>query len=358
VKRGIGIVVAGALATVVGLSGVASGAGGCAACSASASPVSAAAAITFVTGTRSAKPTVWVADAHGHNARSLGPGQEPLISPNGKYVAANLFNPHTAGVVIYNTSGGVAATFLDGGNPLAWSSDSRYLAISVFDSTANQVVGKSKLAVVDMTTLKTTVIAHALISGASFKPDSSDTLVYGVISPKAEIAPPSNLYTADPSGTSAPVQLTHDNNSLDPLWTKRGIVYDRQRKRKEAPEYQLYLLHGGHSTQITNIKVDQLSEGLVPVAASADGTKVAAEYGGTDNSEGWAVNVVTHKAKEIATPRNGLEDAGISRNGKTLLVDLGVFGGDPSNKGTIATVPFGGGTPKKLVVGNEPTWNQ
>jgi hypothetical protein len=346
VKRGIGVVVA-VLAAVVALGGVASG----------ANTASAGAAITFVTNTNSAQPTVWVADAHGHNALKLGPGEQPLISPNGKYVAANLFGRNATGVVVYNTSGGIAGKFVSGGGPAAWSSDSRYLAISVFDPVSRGV-GKSKIAVVDMKTKKTAVIAHGLISGASFEPASGDALVFGMYKSQSEVAPPVNLYTASPTGGEAPAQLTFDNVSLNPLWTKRGIVYDRQRKRKEAPEFQLYVLHAGRSTQLTHIKVDQLSEGLVPLAASADGTKLAAEYEGQDNSEGWAVNIVTHAVKEIATPRNGLEDAGISRNGKTLLVDLGVFGGDPSNKGTIATVPFGGGTPHKLIAGNEPTWNR
>jgi hypothetical protein len=228
----------------------------------------------------------------------------------------------------------------------------------VFDPVSKGV-GKSQVAVVDTQTKKVTVIAHGLIAGASFSPTSADTLAFGLYKSQTTVAPPVNLYTADPTGASAPVQLTHDNNSLNPLWGKLGIVYDRQKKRKLAPELQLYLLSNGKSTQLTNIKVDQLSEGLVPIALSSDGTKLAAEYGGQDNSEGWAVNVATHKAKELATVKNGLVDAGISRSGKTLLVNLGIFGGDPSNKGKVATIPFGGGSTHVLVAnGNEPTWNQ
>ncbi len=344
-KRGIGLFAA-VVATVAALSGVASGAG------------SSTAAIAFVTNTSSgSNPTVWVADARGHNARKLGPGEEPQISPNGQYVAADVFGHNTNEVVVYRTAGGVVGKFVAGGGFEAWSSDSRYLAISVFN-VGSFGVAKSELAVVDITTRKTVVIAHGLISGASFEPNSSDTLVFGKYKSQSQVAPPVNLYTADPTGTVAPVQLTHDNNSLNPLWTARGIVYDRQRKRKLAPEYQLYLLSGGHSTQLTSIKVDQLSEGLVPIAASADGSRLAAEYEGQDNSEGWAVNVVTHHAKELATPTNGLEDAGISRDGKTVLVNLGVFAGAPPNRETVATIPFGGDTPKKLLRGYQPSWDQ
>jgi hypothetical protein len=349
VKRGTGVLIAAvlvALAAVAALSGSAGAAGG------------ANVAITYVTGTNSAKPQVWVADAHGQHARRLGLGSFPLISPNGKYVAGNSFGASTTGVIIYNTSGGVFGKFGKDGAPDAWSSDSRYLATSVFDPVSKGV-GNSQLAVVDTQTKKVTVVAHGLIAGASFSPTSADTLVFGLYKSQTTVAPPVNLYTADPTGAGAPAQLTHDNNSLNPLWGKRGIVYDRQTKRKLAPEYQLYLLSNGKSTQLTNIKVDELSEGLAPVALSSDGTKLAAEYVGQDNSEGWAVNVATHKAREIATSRNGLEDDGISRSGKTLLVNLGIFGGDPSNKGKVETIPFGGGPTHVLVAnGNEPTWNQ
>jgi hypothetical protein len=342
-KKAIGILV-GVIGAVAALSGVATGAG------------SSTAALTFVTGTNSSNPTVWVADANGQNARKLGRGDFPIISPNGKMVAVSLFGRNGGGVVIYNVGGGTLGKFVKNGTPVAWSPDSRYLAVSVFDAV-NKGVGKSGLSVVDTQTKTTVPIATGQISGASFDPAGSGRLVYGLAKSEAFKAPV-NLYTADETGAQPRVQLTHDGRSLNPLWTKRGFLFDRQTLRKLAPEWQIYELRNGHATQITNIKVDQLSEGLAPIAASADGTKLAAEYGGQDNSEGWAVNVVTHKAKKLATTNNGLIDAGITRDGKTLLVDLGIFGGDPTNKGMIATVPFGGGTPTKLIAGNEPSWNQ
>lgn len=343
-KRGTGVLIAVVIAAFVGLGGVASGAGG------------GAPAIAYVTSTKTGKSTVWVADAQGHNARTLGPGQQPLISPDGKFVAVYAFG--TNGVVIYNSSGGVFGKFPSAGAPAAWSSDSRYLAASNFDPTSHGI-GHSALAVIDTTTLEATTIAKGFISGTSFSPSSDDTLVFGLYKSSKELTPPVNLFTADPTGGSAPVQLTHDNHSLNPVWGARGIVYDRERARKEAPEYQLFMLSNGHSTQITHIKVDELSAGLVPLAVSADGTKLAAEYGGQDNSEGWAINLVTHKATELANRTNGLVDGGISRDGKTLLIDLGIFEGDPSNKGKVATIPFGGGKPHILIAhGNEPTWDQ
>src|SRR5262249_21831265 len=165
-KRGTGILV-GAIASAIALSGVATGAG------------SSTAALAFATGTNSAKPTVWVADAHGHNARKVGGGDFPIISPNGKMVAVSLFGRNGGGGGIYNVAGGKLGTFVKNGTPLAWSPDSRYLAVSVFDPV-NKGIGKSGLSVVDTQTKATTVIAKGQISGASFDPAGSGRLVYGL----------------------------------------------------------------------------------------------------------------------------------------------------------------------------------
>jgi Tol biopolymer transport system component len=335
-------------AGVVGLGGVAGASG------------TGTAGLTYVTSTNTLRPKVWAASANGSNARKLGVGDQPQLSPNGKLIAVASAGPHGAGIVIFNAGGGTFGKFLGGltfaATPVAWSPDSRYLAVEAFDPDSTGI-GKSALFVIDTSTRHATTIAHGIVNGASFSGDSG-TVYYGLYK-SAAFNGPVNIYSVDPAGATTPVQVTTDNRSLNPLWTARGIVFDHEKLRKEAPEYQIFLLHGGHATQITNIKVDQLSEGLVPIAASADGTRLAAEYGGQDNSEGWAVNLVTHKARELANRTNGLVDAGISRNGKTLLVDLGIFGGDPASRGKVATIPFGGGRPTVLVAhGNEPTWNR
>ncbi len=93
---------------------------------------------------------------------------------------------------------------------------------------------------------------------------------YGVRS--GEVADPAvNLYTVKPDGAD-PAQLTSDGNSLRPLWKAQGIVYDRLTSRGAGalPTHQLWLLHGGHSTQLTHITSQAPVAALVPVAASAN----------------------------------------------------------------------------------------
>jgi Tol biopolymer transport system component len=316
--------------------------------------------LAYGTGTATGTPQIWLADANGSHPRKLGPGFRPLLSPNGRLVAVTGASPKGPLLLIYSASGKVVRKFYKAAEfevaPTAWSTDSRYLAVELFDPVSKGI-GNSGLVVIDMSTGKTVTIAHGFIEGVSFSPAGADTIVYGFAKSDA-VSTADNLFTAAANGTGAPTQLTHDGHSLNPVWGKRGILFDRERARKLAPRYDIFLLSGGHSSQITNVTPDQLSEGLAPLAVSSDGTKLAAEYVGQDNSEGWSVNVVTRHATELATPTNGLQDSGISNDGKRILVVVGEFMNPPSS-GRVETVPFSGGPATVLVRhAGDPTWNQ
>ncbi len=316
--------------------------------------------LAYGTGTATGTPQIWLADATGRHARKLGPGYEPLLSPNGRLVAATGASAKGPLLLIYSASGKVLGRFYKAATysvvPSAWSPDSRYLAVELFDPVSRGI-GKSGLAVIDTSTGRTVTIARGFTEGVSFSPAAGDTLVYGFAKSDAENTA-DNLFTAAANGTGTPTQLTHDGHSLNPVWGKRGILFDRERARKLAPRFDIFLLSGGRSSQITNVTPDRLSEGLVPLAVSADGTRLAAEYEGQDNSEGWSLNVVTHHATELATPTAGLQDTGISSDGKRILVDVGQFMNPPSS-GKVETVPFSGGPATVLVRhAGSPSWNQ
>ena len=316
--------------------------------------------LAYGTGTATGTPQIWLADATGGHPRKLGPGYQPQLSPDGQLVAATGASAKGPLLLIYSASGKVVGKFYKAARfsvvPTAWSPDSRYLAVELFDPVSKGI-GKSGLAVIDTSTGKTVTIAHGFIQGVSFSPTGADTLVYGFAKSDA-VSTADNLFSAAEDGTGKPTQLTHDGHSLNPVWGKRGILFDRERARKLAPRYDIFLLSGGRSQQITHVAPDQLSEGLVPLAVSADGTRLAAEYVGQDNSQGWAVNVLTGHATELATPINGLQDTGISKDGKRILVDVGEFMNPPS-RGMVETVPFSGGRATVLVRhAGSPTWNQ
>jgi hypothetical protein len=229
--------------------------------------------------------------------------------------------------------------------PLAWSPDSRYLAL-----TANGLV------IFDARTHKVRRIARGAVLGASFAPRTPDRLVYGLAN---TFLSPSNLYTIRASGTN-PQRLTSDGRSANPVWGRLGIAFDRVTSRDmSAPAYQIFLLSGGRARQITNLPQPSfLLNGLVPVAVAAGGSHLLAAYQGEDTDQAWTVNLKTGAARRIISKRGYVTPWGISRNGRRVLIQIGAFEG-PASGGKVATVPFAGGPATILVRhGASPSWNR
>jgi hypothetical protein len=319
--------------------------------------------IAYDTGTATAGPFVWLANANGSGARRLGPGEQPLISPSGAYVAAGLNASKGAALALYSAGGGAPSDFFNAAtvsvDPIAWSSDSRYLAVELYST---RLKGRQDgLAVIDTTTMRaTTLVSGGQIAGASFNPagNGGDRLVYGIISSSTSPTAPANLYTVGPTGADSN-QLTHDNHSLEPVWGAKGIVYVRERSRgaDASPIYQLWLRAGSKSTQLTHLKVGQLVAGLAPLSISSDGNRILAEFGGQDTSYAWTVQISPRRVEQV---RNGtdqdLQAGQISRDGTRVLISADAFMQPPSH-GTVESLPFGGGKPTRLVRGADPSWN-
>ena len=95
--------------------------------------------LAYLTETATGTPKVWIAAANGSDAKLLGPGQQPLLAPNGQSVAVALFGTvngpqeHGPAIGVYPSSGAAVADYLSleaaTATPLAWSPDSRYLAV-------------------------------------------------------------------------------------------------------------------------------------------------------------------------------------------------------------------------------------
>jgi hypothetical protein len=319
--------------------------------------------ITYDTGTATAGPFVWVANSTGGGARRLGPGDQPLMSPSGAYVAAGLNNSKGAALDLYSISAGSSHGFFnakaESAQPLAWSPDSRYVAVEL-SSTQLKARGDG-LAVIDTTTMRATMlVSGATIAGASFNPAASggDRLVYGIYNANDPIGP-ANLYTVGPTGADS-TQLTHDNRSLLPVWGAKGIVYVRETSRGKqwAPVFQLWLRQGSRSIQLTHLKVDKLVSGLAPLSISSDGNRILAEFGGQDTSYAWTVQISPRRVEQV---RNGtdqdLQAGQISRDGTRVLISADAFMEPPSH-GMVESVPFGGGKPTRLARGADPSWNR
>jgi hypothetical protein len=323
--------------------------------------------IAFVTSTE-AKPEslVWTAAADGGERKLLGPGVEALISPNGATVAASLFG--SGGLTesgpslgLYPTSGGAPIQLGDLAHqlatPLAWSPDSRYLAVGLQSTAIKNVAANSDLAVLDTTTDVLKPVMTGIVYGASFAPDGSDRLVFGRSASQIYTAHV-DLYSYAPNGTV--IRVTTDGRSLNPIWGPKYIAYDRERLRHDdAPVYEIWLRgSSGRPRQLTRIKVRTLVSGLVPLGFSQSGSRLLAEFVGQDTSEAWTVQVASGRARAVRIGRRNVVGGAISADGSHLLVAEGGLDG-PASQDNVVTVPFSGG-PAKLLVAHaaEPSWTE
>jgi hypothetical protein len=303
---------------------------------------------------------VYIARPNGGAQRRLGPGTDPLISPaGGYYVAASATNFKGGALLLYSTEGGAPRQFFDTGNqtatPLAWSPNGRYLAVALLGTDANSTRG-SGLAVIDTQSWATTIVAKGIIYGASFNPQGTQELVYASAQSQLGKDPSDISSVSVYGGKSTP--LIHGGRNLFPVWAPQGIIFDRSRARsgEQAPEYQVWLMGRGELKQLTSVKVSALTDGLVPLAVSANGNRILAAFVGEDTYEAWTIQLSPRKVKQIMLGQESVQPAGISSDGKRLLLDIGSFETSPSN-GTVETMPFAGGRMSKVVAGADASWN-
>jgi hypothetical protein len=291
-------------------------------------------------------PAVYAAADDGSGQRRLATGLFPHISPNGRWVAYTKPNFHTARqqLRIVRARGGrsrLVASAFDVGE-VHWAAGSRFLGAQL---------GRGLL-IYDVRTGKSRVIASRRFSGFSFSPDAK-SIVFGLRT-RASLNAPSDLYVAARSGRGQH-RLTRNSRSLNPLWTRQGIVYDQQTIRPhDAPAYDLFFVRpdGGGGRRITTTSVPKLASGLVPHSASADGSRLLAEFSEQDEVESYAVDVASGAARKLGT---FFLPAGISRDGKTIVAATN--GPDPGAHHDIVAVPFGGGPLRLLIRGGaDPDW--
>jgi WD40 repeat protein len=263
------------------------------------------------------------------------------VSPDGTSVAAvlgELGKPQR--LVVYPSGGGSPRTLLDGGyiDDFRWSPDSQFL---VADSGLDQ-----QLSVVNVKNAASRRIADAYGS-AAFAP-SGDQFVYS-------LGP--NLAVASATGTGVR-DLTHfakDSAARDPLWSTKRIVFAYLPPgRASVAEIWSVAADGGPATQWTHLSFTPKDRpvGLFPVALSADGTHLLADFQ-DDHYDQHAREVDLTSATAVVRPvpslpggptGQSLADA-ISDDGTTVLV----LDKPGSANSMVEALPWAGGSPSVTV---------
>ena len=296
-------------------------------------------------------PRVFVADNDGKNAHRIGVGFSPTVSSDGRWVAW----------IAGKDSDSVKLRLADRSRPareieptgdvigtLQFSPNAKWLGIDA----------GTRLWVYNIRARETVKAASGNLRGFSFSPDSA-SVAFGTAGHSQSFDSPSDLYRFE-IATKQRTRITRDRKSLNPLWTPRGIIHDRQRLRdNDAPAYNLFEIQpdGGSLRRITALHIPPLTSGLVPTELSENGKRLLAEFQGQDIGVAFRVNVQTGKAHVLGKfSESGLVAADLTANGRTVL---GVTGGaDPNNRHDVVTMPYGGGKTKVLVKrAFAPDWN-
>ncbi|TML02674.1 MAG: hypothetical protein E6G41_15030 [Actinobacteria bacterium] len=303
------------------------------------------------------RPTVWAAADDGSARVQLASGELPKISPDGTTVAYETpYRGTTRPTLrVVPVAGGESRRLL---KPVwysfGFSPDSKWIA-----AVTGKEVGRKRLVLIEVATGAVRTIAHGAFSGFSFSPDSSLLVFSRAL--KDTYPPRSDLLVVPVAG-GLPAVLTTNHRSIDPVWGAPGIAFVKLRKptrRGDAWKQDVYLLDPGTKAvrRITTTKVPFLLSGLDPVAWSADGTRLLAEFGGQDTSYAETVDSATGVVRRAGRRSDGIVGYDLSADGTTILATTGGY--DPGDPHDVVALPYAGGTPTVLIKNAfSPDWTR
>ena len=297
--------------------------------------------LVYVKQPAAARPSVYVADDDGSGAHRIGRGRDPVVSPDGRWVA--WIAPGSPQQVMLRR-----ADRRGRARGLSRSSQVGDLRFSP-DSTQLGMALRNRLSVHHIPTRSTFTAANGYLRGFSFSPDST-SVVYATSGRDDDYDAPTDLYTLE-FDAGPRTRITRDRKSLNPLWGAAGIIHDRQRVRDgDAPSYNVFEIQpdGGSLRRITSLRIPRLVSGLVPLELSAGGGRLLAEFVGQDTRAAFAVDPKTGKTRLLGKrAEGGFVGFDLSADGRTVLGHSG--GPDPGARHDVVTVPYRGGRPKVLV---------
>lgn len=279
---------------------------------------------------------VFSASPTGRRPVRLAEGTDPLVSPDGRWVAYDgpgVYRDPKLRLV--STLGGNSKAVAALGVPVVWSPDSRFVVVQ----------GSLNAVLVDVRRLRVRRLrvreGSRVLGGFTFSPDSR-MLAYELGTDAG-----SNIFTVN-LHSGAVRQLTHDDRSGWPLWGSNEIAFERfgpERCANCLGDVWLMSPSGSNARQLTHTNA-----GIYPAAWSADGTRMLAAYPANHNGQLYAVDVASGSARPLTPFVGDLFPQGLSRNGRTVLAAIGC-GGHHGPYGLVETIPFTGGHPTVIIRG-------
>jgi len=313
------------------------------------------ATLAYVKGAQQGRPVVWVAADDGTGARALARGTSPRVSPDGTQVAY-VTGTRRASLKVRPVGGGAARTLARNVwdfDAVRWSADGTALSV-----VTGPELGPYDLRLVDVATGHARRVARGAFYGVSFAP-GGEGLVYARAA-RETYPVRADLYVA-PIAAGTARRITTSRNATNPVWGPSRIAFDRSRRssrRSDADKLEIYTIlpDGTGIHRVTHTRPPFLLSGLAPLAWSADGSRLAAEYEGQDTGEAWRVNPQTGAAADATGAFDGVVGWGLSRDGSLLLASTGAF---DAPDGTIIAIAWDGGARTVLARrASQPDWSR
>jgi Tol biopolymer transport system component len=314
------------------------------------------ATLAYVKGAIAGKPVVWVADDNGRNARAFATGGlNPKVSPDGTQIAF-VTGARRASLRIKPLAGGAARTVAKNVwnyDAVQWAPDGSRISV-----TTGPELGPYTLKLVDVATGRARALNQGAFYGLSFSP-AGDGVVWSRAQ-RSTYPVQADLYRTDLAGGRIE-RLTRDRNATTPVWGPQVIAFDRARRSSKKGDYDkldIYTMQadGTGVKRLTTTKPRFLLAGLSPLAWSADGRRLASEYGGQDTSEAWRVNATTGKAADATGKFDGVVGWGLSHDGRFVLASTGYF---DNPDGNVVAIAWDGGRQTILArKATQPDWSR
>jgi hypothetical protein len=272
---------------------------------------------------------VHTADDDGSRVKRLAKGDLVELSPDGRWMVYSRFVVRGSRweTWLARAHGAGKKRITRARDPLEarFSPDSKLVTFTYPD----------RLVLLHLATRARAVLARGQVEGVSFAPSSQAVVFEQLTTPDPDDygTGPRDLWVSVLDG-SAPQPLTADGRSLNPLWTRQGIVFNRQElvDGDAAPLYQLFQADPatGAVTQLSTrpVRDHELVSGPVAVGRSPDGTRLLVAITGQSQATAVAADLPTGTLRDFGSVDT--IPVGLSRDGDRVLLQTG--GLDPTSR--------------------------